>query len=536
MLRILVVDDEKLIRKGIVKTIGAMEKGYTVIGEAANGIEALEIIKREKPDVVITDIKMPKMDGVQLITNVDKSFVNVKKIVLSGFDEFNYVRAAMKNGASDYLLKPVDFEQLGNLLEKIENDIKWEQEKKTNMIDLKIKLNQSFPLLREQFIHEIICEGKCSAYDRIKENLQYFNIHLSAGKYQVIIVSIDDYRYYCEEIGSEQSKINLFIKRNISEESVSNFTEYFSVMEDIGLVIACSISESNSKSINLIADKIYKNLTDNTGLRYTISVGKPANRFEELKDSYDSAFETLKRRFYLNASKVIVFDEEAKNFNKNNFNGLMESYQTRLKSCVDILNEKQIQEVLEELCTKLKEINLEPSDAIKVLVDIFTRLQVENVNFKEAVTESYGFDYSYEKSIILFDTLVELKKYTSKVFTEVIGNLKARCSKKDIKLIEVVKEYILKHYNEDITLSRVADTVYVNPNYLSEVFKAQTGESFVDYFTRIRIEKAKELIKNVKSKTYTVGELVGYDDPAYFSKVFKKVVGVSPTEYRNLVR
>lgn len=536
MLKILVVDDEKLIRKGLAKTINALERGYKVIGEAANGVEALENIEREKPDVVITDIKMPKMGGVELIADLEKSFPSIKKVVLSGFDEFNYVRDSMRRGATDYLLKPVDFELLGELLKKIENDIKIEKESYESMLKLKIKLNQSFPLLKDQFIQELICEGKCSSYDSIEEKLQYYNIHLSTERYQVIIVSIDDYRHFYEEIGSEQSKINTFIMRNISEESVSYYTGFFSFMDDIGLVIACSVSKDDEKMIDLISNEIFKNLTNNTVLNYTISVGKPVDSFEKLKESYDSALDTLVKRFYMVGSKIIKFDEEHKRFNKSQLKGLTDNYQVRLKSCLDVVDEQQIPEVMDKLCIKLEEMSAEPSDAVKVLIDIFMKLQVENVYFKEAVVETYGFDYSYEKDLNLFDTLQKINKYTCSVYRETVSKLKERYSKKDIKLIELVKDYILKHYKEDITLTKVADEVYVNPNYLSEIFKSQTGENFVDYFTRVRIEKAKELIKDIKSKTYTVGELVGYDDPAYFSKVFKKVVGVSPTKYRDLVR
>jgi two-component system response regulator YesN len=536
MLKILVVDDEKLIRKGLVKTIGALGEEYLVVGEAADGMEALAVIEKERPDIVITDIKMPKMDGIELITNLEKSFPAMKKVVLSGYDEFNYVRDTMKRGAADYLLKPVDLEQLGELLKKIEQEIRSEEESSIHALNLENKLNKSFPLLKEQFIHELVCEKKSEVFNKIEEKLQYFNLRLSAGAYQVMIVSIDNYRYLQKEIGSEQLKISSFIQRSISEEAVSGYTDFFSCMEDAGLVIACCIPKNTEEILRLISGEILNNLEKNTALQYTISIGKPAESLEKLKESYDSALDTLGERFYRKGSKIIRFDEGRKHFNGNQLQGLTDHYEIRFKSCVDVANEQQVTGVAEEFCAKLEERSVEPSDALKVLSDIFAKLQFENVKFKEAVVETYGFDYSYEKNLGLFDTMDEVRRYTCNVYTEVLGRLKAMYSRKDRKLIELVKEYIQKHYREDITLSRVADEVYVNPNYLSEIFKAQTGESFVDYFTRVRIEKAKELIKDIRVKTYEVGELVGYEDPAYFSKVFKKVVGVSPTEYRNLVR
>jgi two-component system response regulator YesN len=135
----------------------------------------------------------------------------------------------------------------------------------------------------------------------------------------------------------------------------------------------------------------------------------------------------------------------------------------------------------------------------------------------------------------LFDTLDEIKKYTIDYYDKVIRMIGEIRKRKDKKLVEVVKDYVLKHYNEDITLNRIAEIVYMNPSYICDLFKNQTGEHFVVFLTRVRIDKAKALLKNVKIKTYEVGQMVGYEDPTYFSKVFKKVVGVSPSEYRSLV-
>ncbi len=536
MLKILVVDDEKIIRKGLIKIITALGEDFQVTGEASNGVEALEMVESENPHIVITDIKMPKMDGIELVKNLEKRFPKVRKVVLSGFDEFNYVRDTMKNGAMDYLLKPIDVGQLTGLLGKIAADIKTENERNLNVLNLKIKLNESLPLLKEQFIYELICEGKYSSPEEVEKKLQYYNLRISEGLYHILIVSMDNYRYLYEELGSEQSKINAFIVRNIAEESVSRFTSFFSFMDDAGLVIACSSPETGKGLIDRVAGEISDNLKKYTGLRFTISLGKPVDSLTKLKESYDSSVKALSGRFYMEDSKVIRYDEGKKPYHKNSLEGLAEKFEIQLKNCADMASEKQIPAVMDEFCSKLKEMNVEPEEAVKAFGDTFAKLQLENTKFKEAVVESYGSNYSFSKSLDLFDTLDEIKKYACAVYTEVICKMQAMFSRKDKKLIEVVKDHITRHYSEDITLNKVAELVYVNPNYLSEIFKAQTGESFVDYFTRVRIEKAKELLKDIRVKTYEVGALVGYDDPPYFSKVFKKVVGVSPTEYRNLVR
>jgi two-component system, response regulator YesN len=170
-----------------------------------------------------------------------------------------------------------------------------------------------------------------------------------------------------------------------------------------------------------------------------------------------------------------------------------------------------------------------------LLTDTYLKLQIEYSEFKKAVTEGLGSEFSYLKHIEAYDTLDEVKKYTQELYTGIIKQIVDIRKRKDKKLVEIVKEYIIKHYNEDITLNRIAEVVYVNSSYICDLFKTQTGENFVDYLTKIRIEKAKVLLRNVKIKTYEVGQMVGYEDATYFSKVFKKVVGVSPSEYRNIV-
>lgn len=535
MLKILVVDDEKFIRKGVTRIVGDMGEDYQIIGEASNGVEAIEIISTEKPDIVVTDIKMPKMDGIELVKHLELKYPEIKKIMLSGFDEFNYVRESMRSGAVDYLLKPIDEAQFAVLLKKIDEDINLENERKLNSINLNIKLNESLPLLKDQFIQELVCEGRHMTEAGIEEKLKYYNIRIDKGIYYILIISIDNYRYLYQELGAEQSKINSFILRNITEESVAKHTSNFSFIDDTDLVIVCSINEESRSRINDISAEIFNNLSKFTDLRFTISIGMPVGSLARLKESYDSAHSLLRYRFYNKASSLMRFDEERAPFNMNKIQGLVDHFEDRLKSCIEVAGINQAAEIIDEFCSKLEEIHTEQQEAVKAFVDIYFKIQLANARFKEAVDEAFVFNYSYAKVLYLFDTLDMVNSYTNKVYGEILKKLSVIVKRKDKRIIEVVKEYIKDHYSEDLTLNRLADVAYVNPNWLSEIFKSQTGESFVDYFTRVRIEKAKELLKDIRVKTYEVGELVGYGDAAYFSKVFKKVVGVSPSEYRNLI-
>lgn len=535
MIKVLVVDDEKLIRKGLSTIISESNEDFQVVGQAENGLDALKMIKTNCPDVVITDIKMPMMDGIELIKKLDMTFPDIKKIVLSGFDEFNFVRETMKNGACDYLLKPINEAQLIELLKKIDKDILSENEKKINTLNLISKLDESLPLLKEQFIKSLIQGGEILSENSVLEKLKYFNLHIDNGPYYIMIVSMDNYRYFYDVLGAEQSKINSFIIRNISEESVSKFSSNFSYLDDLGLIIVCSIPLNNPDLIHNVADEMFNNIKKHTKLRFTISIGIPVDSLTELKKSYEGAADIIKYRFYKNDSSIIKYSEERKQFYKSRIQGLTENFENKLKSCIEVISYSQVTIIFNEFCEKLKELVADQLEVIRAFSDLYMKMDVESSKFKEAVIEIHGLNYSYLKVLNLFDTLDEIKKYTCSFYLDVIKKMSVAVIRKEKKIIEIVKEYILNHYYEDINLSKLADIAFVNPNYLSEIFKCQTGENFVDYFTRIRIEKAKEFLKDHKVKTYEIGALVGYEDAAYFSKVFKKVVGVSPSEYRNLI-
>ena len=538
MLGIVIVDDEELIRKGLVKIISKSGMDISILGEAANGQEALEVVRRCMPDIVLTDVRMPKMDGIELIGHIELEFPGIKKIVLSGFDDFNYVRDTMRRGAMDYLLKPVDDLQLMNLLKKIEIELEEENKKKEKEISLKMQLDQSLPLLKEQFVHKIICEAGTSLKD-IEKELQNHNINLQKGEYHVLLISMDNHKAIYERLGAEEARLKAFALKNISEELILKHAPFVSCHDSSGVIAAVSFSGNPVEGLNKLLLDLYINLMQHFDLQFSISAGRPVNSLTNLKESYDSAVSNLRFRFYNRKQTILyagndlgVTEGQSK---KELLAGILENYEDRMKSCVELANRETFIRIIEELCSRFYELMIDPVDAFRALSDIFSKIKLGVPEFEKSLVEVLGFDYSYEKSLDMFDTLEEVKKYTASIYTGVIERIVEMRKRKDRRLVETVKEYVQKHYMEEISLNRVADAVYANASYICNLFKSQTGENFVEYLTRLRIEKAKALLKDVRIKTYEVGQLVGYSDATYFSKVFKKMVGITPSEYRNIV-
>ncbi|MCX7711228.1 MAG: response regulator [Clostridia bacterium] len=535
MLRILVVDDEEIIRKGLIKALKKVQD-FEVVGDAADGKAAIALIESAEPDVVITDIKMPRMDGRELVKYLEDNHPEIKKIVLSGFEDYNYVRDTMKNGAVDYLLKPIDDEKLFYILKEIEASIQAENKRREDKLSMKIKLNESLPLLKEQFITEILCSNKYSE-EEIQKKLTYYNICMTPGQFNTILISIENLKLMIKEKGTEESRLKTFIVRNIAEETISQYTTFFSCVQNFGIAIIISLK--NESQLENITNEIFRNLSCYADTRFTISIGSTIENLCDLRKSYENALRILSLRFYseksstlskkdLNGTTLLVSDEDE-------LHAIFEKAASHLKSSIEVIKTDEVKAAFNELHNTVKKLRFNPQDVMKMITNLYNKLLLAFADFERAAVEVYGFDYCYPKEIEMFDTLDELIQYSTKVYSDIIEKISALRNKKDKKIVEVVKEYVSKHYNEDITLSKVAEIAYVNPNYFCDMFKSQTGENFIDYLTKIRIEKAKALLKDIRIKTYEVGELVGYEDPTYFSKVFKKVVGITPTQYRNIV-
>lgn len=540
MLKVLVVEDERLVGLGISEYVNETE-GFRVMGIALDGIEAIEKIEKEEPDIVITDIRMPRMEGTELVKYLNTHFPSIHKIVLSGFDDFEYARTALVNGVMDYLLKPVDDRELVKVLKRLQQDIEREAQKKEMQLRQNIKLNNSLPLVRDQFVLDLMNQ-KYISRDVLEEKLHYFELSPMDGQYVVVLVSLNSYGLICEKKGQDEGQLLTFILRNITEEIVGRHTSFLSSARGGDVILAMRVPEKQIEDsmafVKKVMVEVYQNLLEHVREEFTITTGTTSEGFMNLKQSFGAACDALQHRFYKKSS-VLIHCDEARNkpfarYDTITFSGFIEKGENIFDNCVKTGATGKLRSFLEELYTFIEEIRLYPADAVKVCTDLQTRIQIKSNEVLKAIHESYSIEYSYEKNIEKFSTLEGIKSYTERFYSQIITKVIHNMRSKDKRIVEVAKDYVRKHYHEKITLENIATVTYLNPNYFSEMFKNQTGENFVDYLTRYRMEKAKELLKDVRMKTYEVSHKVGFDNADYFCKVFKKVVGVPPGQYRDL--
>lgn len=408
-MRILVVDDDKIIRMGLTKILKRLFAQHEVVSDFQNGLVALEYLKENKIDLVITDIKMPIMTGVQLIENAVCQLDNPPIfVVLSGYDEFTYVRDTMKSGAFNYLLKPIKQDDLKMLIEEVEVKIKENGEKE------KI-INKSIDILKKDFFKNILF-SKGDTNPRVNKMLLE-NIQLNENYiYKMIIIDRDK--------NNEKGLVSSFIK---------DITERFKSIEYLSF-----------------------NYEDNT---YII--------------------------FYLDSS---------------------------INNCIDRLNEYIEEKV---------DIFIENNKNVYIVQDIdkVWKLKEQSKGFRKlkATIASNG----------------KAKKYLLNLEYDLSTNDKSESKKTNLIAIKLAKQYIIDNFNKNITLKEVADKVFLSQNYLSELFKKETGEGFYDFLSRYRVNIAKDLLTKTNLKVYEVAEKVGYSDSITFGRAFKKITGETPNSFRN---
>lgn len=408
-MKILVVDDDKIIRMGLTKILKRLFDQHEVVSDFQNGLVALEYLKENKIDLVITDIKMPIMTGVQLIENAVSQLENPPIfVVLSGYDEFTYVRDTMKSGAFNYLLKPIKQDDLKMLIEEVEVKIKENGEKE------KI-INKSIDILKKDFFKNILF-SKGDTSPRINKMLLE-NIQLNENYiYKMIIIDRDK--------NNERGLVSNFIK---------DISERFKGIEYLSF-----------------------NYEDNT---YII--------------------------FYLDSS---------------------------INNCIDRLN-GYIEENVDVFIENNKNVYIVQD------IDKVWKLKEQSKGFRKLKTtiSSNG----------------KAKKYLLNLEYDLSTNDKSESKKTNLIAIKLAKQYIIDNFNKNITLKEVADKVFLSQNYLSELFKKETGEGFYDFLSRYRVNIAKDLLTKTNLKVYEVAENVGYSDSITFGRAFKKITGETPNSFRN---
>ena len=531
--RIMVVDDEEEIRLGIIKKIDWEANGFIVVADAENGQDALEKAEKLQPDVIMTDIKMPFMDGLELGKRLSESMPSTKIIVFSGCDDFEYAHRAIKLNVIEYVLKPINSIELIEVLKRLKIQLDHEYDEKRNLQTLYKHYVESLPVIREQFLVGAI-EGRISK-NQWHEQSEKLDIAFKAEYLSVALIHADGTLISQDantlSIQKDSALISISIKK-IVDENMGKYCEFISFPYSDMVVVIGNFAKKEDillfiKGINEVC-KIYERII---GLTMSAGVGYVYNDPLEIRLSYRSAQTALDYRFILGTGKAIYIDDvEPDNSIQLQFD---EQEERSMLNAIKISSEEEITETIDSLFRKIEDLLL-PFNKYRIyLMEIMTSLlkliQAYNLNIDEIFGENFNC-YSYLDSL---NSIHEVKKWFINKAIRVNVFIKKERINSSMILIEKAKQYVKDNYNDcDMSVEKLCSELHVSPTYFSTIFKRETEMNFVNFLTTVRLEQAVKLLNTTDDKTYMIADKVGYPEANYFSYVFKRKYGVSPSKYR----
>ncbi len=520
-MNIMLVDDDEIIRQGMKKIIIKAEHGWSVVAEAGDGETALQILNEHPEiDLLITDIKMPIMNGIQLIEAIRQKNMNIKIIVLSGFDDFTYVHSAFMNGVLDYLLKPFQKKEFIEKIQTVQNSIsadrkieQYDQEKKVILVaDVMNRLLTGNVESISQDIHE----------------LEFLGIHTNFNHYFVCMIRADQYYRQFADIEQYEKRLIEDAQRVVSalgEKEGYDFC-YYANKQEVVFLVFCESHEKQEK----IEGKMFQILNENRDELDTDTIGfsNLHSNSNELNMAYKEAQDAMQARFYMGKSRKIHYHEIAEKYMEFQYD--VEPAASQIIHCLELCDIIKTKSIIEQLFLDLSYSR--PDKFRKYIMNLLEILIVRVRDF-EHVLQMKVQDWQFQIQYI--NTYRELKTFINSIMQEAIEYIKDEKSKKSKKRIELAKVFIEENYPKQITLNDVAEYVELNASYFSNLFKEEEGVNFSEYLLNIRMEHAKKLLKDPTVKVYEIGNLVGYEDAVSFGRAFKKKIGMSPKEYRNCV-
>ncbi|SMB99421.1 two-component system, response regulator YesN [Thermanaeromonas toyohensis ToBE] len=529
-MKLLVVDDEALVRQGICQGINWPEYGLKVVGPAADGLEALEIIRQEKPDIALVDIRMPGMDGLELLKRIKELDSGIKVLILSAYDDFTYAQAAVKLGAFDYLLKPVEREELIEAVLKAKGVRREEREKLKEEERLKALLSQSLPVLREKFWEELLRENSLSE-EAIKEKAVFLGLELdtSTGYWGCLLVELENLR---PEAGEEEKQLSLLKLTQALGEffKARGIRAYILTQPNYRAAVLVKVAEGEEREWEEVAFNLHEFLLS-AGHEVSAGVGSLV-RLNKLYRSRKQAEEALGYRFYLGRNSIIfIKDVEPP---QEDFYPDVYEREEELLPLIKRGERERALKLLQEIFAEIKRAKV-AIPAVKWWVfHIISLLARALYELGEPPDTLWGQRDIWQE-LESKRALEEVEEWVKELLSLFLDYLEWKKGNKNKWILGKIYEAVEKRYGEaDFNLQSLARELYFTPNYLSFLFKHLTGENFTDYLTRFRIEKAKLLLKDPRLKIYDVASKVGYTDAKYFSKIFKKVTGLTPAEYRDI--
>lgn len=534
MYKAIIVDDEESVCKGLNNHFDWPAYGVEIVGSFDDGRPALAYLQQTPVDIILTDVRMTHMDGITLAKQALSLYPDIQIIFISGYADVNYLRDALKMNAVDYILKSIDIDELAAVITKVVSTLDKKHAQQEIMLDMTRKLEQSMPLLRQRQLSELLKPG-AESEDELLQRVRFLGIPLdNKTRYVVLLLrpqpkakwlamsDMSEKERLTFSIALEDLFADVLRKRGVSVVFRERFSEYIAVMN----------VEDNEYEENLIgaAEDLLSAVRGEFGIETAVGISEPFLGLRQICTAYESASEAISRS-YLIGNDVPI---SVKKYEDDSSKPLRERAEKEILDAILNGDNAQVQSALARAVDGVR--SMENADEQQNFMLFLLLLPTRLMNNMQ--TANMGPYKSHKKLIMNFfqyHGINEQKTMLSSVYADITQHLLQMSTPHTNTVIKRVREIIDAQYMEQLSVTSLADGVYLTPTYLCVLFKQATGRTINEYITQVRLDKAKEYLTKTNIHLYDVCYKVGYLSPSYFSRLFKKYNGMTPVEYRESI-
>ena len=532
MYKAIIVDDEELVCKGLRKHFDWNSYDIDILADLPDGQKAFEFVQENPIDLLITDVRMPYMDGITLAKNVRELYPQTKVIFVSGYDDVAYLKKALKVEAVDYILKSIDLEELKETVSRVVQIMDTENKRKKSFEDMERLLNQSFPLLQERFLITLI-KDEIENLDLIRDQIKFFNIPLNEDTcYCVLVLQVhENYSVINTMTERERQLRSLKIQTECSEVAVKyGKTICFKSRQHEYVLILSLQGEGYEETLLQVSEELQDRLKEGLDAGVSNGISDRYKGFKNIKNSYENASKAISKQYLLDNSLTISVDKYEVD------EGLKEFKDKAEKKLIELLSHGSTEQVSQVLSELLDDVSSRSSEEDQQNLLIFLLLLPSRLitDVKVKKKSHYSNQKKILEQFLCCADFQEQCDLIQRLYTEVVMLMNSLSKTPSNALIDQVRKTIDERYMEQIDIGTLAEEAYLTPTYLCVLFKQVTGSTINEYLTLTRVEKAKKLLVDPRIKLYDICYKVGYLSPSYFSRLFKKYVGITPSEYRNM--
>lgn len=531
MYRAIIADDEAIVRNGLIKHFNWGKYNIEVAGEAENGRDALAMAEKYRPDIVVTDVRMPFMDGIELADRLKKLDERIKVIFISGYDDIDYLKKALKLDAIDYILKSIDLDEFDQTIRRVISKIEREDKEKHMLARMETKLAQSIPLLQEKLLMTLIRDDNINM-PLLQERIDYLELNLRSDSYYCLLVSQIQNRYLVYSGASEHDRQLLsFAVLNVSEEIMNKYYKGIVFESGQGEFTFILPPEDDNYEAALLdfSEELASALQDSLDISVIYGVSGSLAKVDEFKESYQKAVRAIYCGYTLGKNQKLTVDKnsEQRSIPRQAWEDMLAA---SLNSGDRLLISRNFERIFSQISSTLSEEQI--SNELFYLLLLPDRI-LSDLRVKGEL--SYGNTRTLCERFYCCADFEERCELIRAVYAEVAGLIGSRRDSQTDLVIARIRQIMKESFTQPLTIAELAEKVYLTPTYICLLFKQETGITINDYLIKLRIEYAKELLEKPEMKLYDICGAVGYTSPSYFSRLFKKQTGFSPSEYRDTV-